>query len=149
MNSLAMIISLYGLERILRGFALFLEIMELISTSSDMKMNEQVKAIKLNEAGPNYLMRDIYVSWTLNSLTKVRSNRAKKNSCFRKCRWREKSSPRLPQIYFFNWFSGDIFFSFLVSFACFVFLFFLLVCLFFEIKNIYSDTYSTLRVGEW
>ena len=43
-----------------------------------MKMNEQVKAIKLNEAGPNYLMRDIYVSWTLNSLTKVRSNRAKK-----------------------------------------------------------------------
>lgn len=62
MNSLALIISLYGLERILRGFALFLEIMELISTSSDMKMNEQVKAIKLNEAGPNYLMRDIYVS---------------------------------------------------------------------------------------
>ena len=48
MNSFAMIISLYGLERILSGFALFLVIMELISTNNDIKMNEQVKAIKLN-----------------------------------------------------------------------------------------------------
>ena len=62
MNSFAMIISLCGLERILSGFALFLEIMELISTNNDIKMNKQVKVIKLNEAGPNCLMRDIYVS---------------------------------------------------------------------------------------
>ena len=40
-------------------------------------------------------------------------------------------------------FSGDIIFSSLVSFACI--LVFLLVCLFFEIKNIYSDTHSTMR----
>ena len=48
---------------------------------------------------------------------------------------------------FFNRFSRDFFLSSLVSFAFFVFLFiFLLVCLFFEIKNIYSDTHSTMRV---
>ena len=45
-----------------------------------------------------------------------------------------------------NQFSGDILYSSLVSFALFVFLFF--VCLFFEIKTIYSDTYS-MRAGEW
>ena len=52
---------------------------------------------------------------------------------------------------FFCRFSGDILFSSLVYFAFFVFLFcfvFLLVCLFFEIKNIYSDTHSTMRAGE-
>ena len=32
----------------------------------------------------------------------------------------------------------------LVSFGFFVFLFFLLTCLFFEIKNIYSDTHLTV-----
>ena len=41
-------------------------------------------------------------------------------SCFRKCGWQKKSSPGRPQIYFlFNRFSGDILFSFLVSFALF------------------------------
>ena len=45
---------------------------------------------------------------------------------------------------FFNRFSGDFFLSSLVSF---VFLFiFLFACLFFEIKNTYSDTHSTMRV---
>ena len=34
-------------------------------------------------------------------------------------------------------------------FWIFVFLFFLLVCLFFEIKNIYFDTHSTMGAGEW
>ena len=53
-------------------------------------------------------------------------------SCFRKCGWRETSSLGQPQIYFFNRFSRDIFFSFLVSFAYFwfLFLFCLFVCLF-------------------
>ena len=50
---------------------------------------------------------------------------------------------------FFNRFSGDILFYALVSFAFFVFLFFLLVCLFFEIKNVYSDKHSTTWAGEW
>ena len=41
-------------------------------------------------------------------------------------------------LFFLNRFSGDIIFSSLVSYAFFVFLFvFLLVCLFFEMKNIY------------
>ena len=48
----------------------------------------------------------------------------KKNSCFRKCGWREKSSPGRPQIYF----SEDILFS-LVSFAFFCILVFF-ACLF-------------------
>ena len=51
---------------------------------------------------------------------------------------------------FFNQFSGDILFSSLVSFAFFVFLFCFVffACLFFEIKNIYSATHSTMRAGE-
>ena len=125
--------------------------------------------------------------------------RPRKNSCFRKCGWREKSSPGRPQIYFFNRFSGNfslLFFSFfciflcycfillffaclfclyycfvLLLFACLVFFciiplfcYFLLVCfffciialfcyffacLFFEIKNINSDTHLTIEAGEW
>ena len=71
----------------------------------------------------------------------------KKPSCFRKCGWQEKSSPRRPQIYFSNRFSGDILLSSLVSFAFLYFCLFLLVCLFFEIKNIYPDTHSTMRAG--
>ena len=73
--------------------------------------------------------------------------KSKKYSCFQKCGWREKSSPGGLQIYFFNRFSGDILSSSLVSLAFFVFLlfFFLLVCLFFEIKNIYSDTHLTIE----
>ena len=51
-------------------------------------------------------------------------------------------------LFFLIRFSGDILFSSLVAFAFFVFLFFVLLCLFFEIKNIYSDTYSTMRAGE-
>ena len=48
---------------------------------------------------------------------------------------------------FFNQFSGDYFFSSLVPFALFFFIlaFFLFICsLFFEIKNVYSDTHSTI-----
>ena len=41
-----------------------------------------------------------------------------------------------------NCFSGDILFSSLLSYAFFVFSFYLPVCLLFEIKNIYSDTHS-------
>ena len=60
-------------------------------------------------------------------------------SCFWKCGWQEKSSPGWPQIYFlFNRFSGDILFSFLVSFALFDSCFCLFICLlFFEIKYVY------------
>ena len=50
-----------------------------------------------------------------------------KNSCFRKCGWREKSSPGMPQNYFFYRFFRDILFSSLVYFA---FLFSFFVCLF-------------------
>ena len=49
---------------------------------------------------------------------------------------------------FFLGISGDILFASLVSFAFFVFLFFLLVCLFLEMRNIHSDTRSTMRAGE-
>ena len=51
---------------------------------------------------------------------------------------------------------GNILFSslasFVVFFFCFFFVFsflFLLVCLFFEIKNIYCHTHSTMRAGKW
>ena len=54
-------------------------------------------------------------------LSKLFPTEVKKYSCFRKCRWREKSSPERPQIYFFNRFSGDILFS--SSFFLFWFLF--------------------------
>ena len=48
-----------------------------------------------------------------------------------------------------NQFSGDILFSSLVSFAFFVSCwFFLLACLFNEIKIFYSDPHSTMPVGE-
>ena len=47
---------------------------------------------------------------------------------------------------FFNRFSAGILISSLVSFAffdsCFLF------CCFFELKNVYSDTHSTMRAGE-
>ena len=49
---------------------------------------------------------------------------------------------------FLNPFFGDILFSFVLSLAFFVFFFFLLACLLFENENIYSDTHSTMRVGE-
>ena len=70
----------------------------------------------------------------------------KKYSRFPKCGWRERSSSRRPQIYFFNRFSRDILFSFLVSFAFFDSFFVAVVCLLlFKIKNVYSDTHSTMR----
>ena len=61
-------------------------------------------------------------------LSKLFPTEVKKYSCFWKCRWREKSSPERPQIYFFNRFSGDILFSSLVFFAFFDSCFFV-VCL--------------------
>ena len=72
----------------------------------------------------------------------------KQKNCFRKCGGLEKSSPGRPQIYFFNRFSGDVLFSSIDSFGFFVFLFFSLFVCFFEIKNIYPDTHSTMRAGE-
>ena len=60
----------------------------------------------------------------------------KKYSRFPKCGWRERSSSRRPQIYFFNRFSRDILFSFLVSFAFFDSFFVAVVCLLlFKIKK--------------
>ena len=49
---------------------------------------------------------------------------------------------------FFNRFSGDILFSSLVSFAFFYSCFFIVCLLFFELKNVYSDTQSTVLAGE-
>ena len=54
---------------------------------------------------------------------------------------------------YFNRFSGDILFSSLVSFDFFYSCFFVVVvavvvCLFFQLKNVYSDTHRTLRAGE-
>ena len=73
-----------------------------------------------------------------------------RTSCFRKCEWQEKSSSGHLQIYFFNRFSGYIFFSFLISFAFFDSCFFCLFCFwFFEIEKVYSNTHSTMRAGEW
>ena len=63
----------------------------------------------------------------------------------------KKLHPGGHKFIFFNQFSRDILFSSLVYFdffdssflfVCFVFLLFLL---FFEIKNVYSDTHSTMR----
>ena len=48
---------------------------------------------------------------------------------------------------FFYRFSGDIIFSSLVSLAFFLCWFFV-GCLFFEIKNIYPDAHSIMRVGK-
>ena len=60
----------------------------------------------------------------------------KRHSCFWKCGWLEKPSPGWPQLYFFNHFSADILFRSLVSFAFLYCSYFLIVCLFFEMKNI-------------
>ena len=79
--------------------------------------------------------------------------------------------PGCRKFIFLNRFSGNILFSSLVSFVflyswvcfvlyswvCFVFVFFCLfffvffwlVCLFNEIKILYSDPHSTMRVDEW
>ena len=81
---------------------------------------------------------------------------AKKESCFRKCVIRQKSSPGRPQIYFLINFPQILFFLFqflllflvfLLFFFVVVFVFILLLCLFFEIKNIYSDAHSAMRSG--
>ena len=48
-------------------------------------------------------------------------------------------------LFFFNRFSVDILISSLVSFVFFILFF---VSLFFELKNVYSDTHSTMRAGE-
>ena len=48
----------------------------------------------------------------------------------------------------FNPFSGDVLFPSLATFALFVFLFFCLFACFLKLE-IYSDTYSTMRTGEW
>ena len=64
----------------------------------------------------------------------------KNNTRFRKCKF-----------IFSNRFSGDTIFSFLVSFAFFgsCFIVIVVVCLlFFEIKNVYSDTNSIKRAAE-
>ena len=85
-----------------------------------------------------------------------------KYSCFWKCGWREKLYPggRKFSFYLFFWSIfrkySLFFFSSLAFFAFFIFLFFfvfflLLVCLFFEIKNIYSYIfwYTFNYTGGW
>ena len=54
----------------------------------------------------------------------------------------EKNLHPVGHKFVFNCLSGDILFSSLLSYAFFVFSFYLPVCLLFEIKNIYSDTHS-------
>ena len=49
---------------------------------------------------------------------------------------------------FFNRFSGDTLFSSLVSFAFLVLVFIFCCLLFFEMKNVYSDTHSIKWAGE-
>ena len=71
--------------------------------------------------------------------------RPKKKSCFRKYGWREKFSSG-GRISFFNRFSEDI--SFLLKFL-WLFLVLVFFLFFFEIKNVYSDTHSTMQAGEW
>ena len=56
---------------------------------------------------------------------------------------RKISSQAAAKNFFFNRFSGYILFSSLVSFA------FSDSSLFFELKNVYSDTHWTIRAGEW
>ena len=96
------------------------------------------QSIKKHFKLSNYLIQDFQVQ-------------KEKYSCFRKCDDEKNLPPRRPQFFiFFNRFCGDILFYYLVCFAFFVFLYFcLFVGLFFEIKNIYSDTHSTMRAGEW
>ena len=68
-----------------------------------------------------------------------------KNSCFRKCRWREKYSPGRTQINFFKSIFrrySFLFFSFFWFFCILVF--FLLVCLFFELK-----IYILIQIRLW
>ena len=64
---------------------------------------------------------------------------------FPEMRVTRKISTGRPQICFFNRFSGDIIFSSFVFF----FLGGVFACFLFEIKNIYSDTHSIMRAGEW
>ena len=94
----------------------------------------------LNELNPSFVMDN-------------KAKKRKKYSCFQKCSWEKNLHLGSHKFIFLNRFSGDILFSSLVSFAFFVFFsfffFFLLVCLFFEIKNVCSDIYSTMWAGEW
>ena len=74
-------------------------------------------------------------AYVINTIKAAANLGWKKNySCFRKCGWREKSSPGRPQIYFFNRFSGDILFSSLVFFCFFWFLLFVCLFVFFKLK---------------
>ena len=69
-----------------------------------------------------------------------------KNSCFRKCRWREKYSPGRTQINFFKSIFRRYSFLFFSFFWFFCILVFFFACMFvFWIKNIYSDTNSTMK----
>ena len=70
-----------------------------------------------------------------------------KNSCFRKCRWREKYSPGRTQINFFKSIFRRYSFLFFSFFWFFCILVFFFACMFvFWIKNIYSDTNSTMKI---
>ena len=77
----------------------------------------------------------------------------KKCSCFKKRGWQEKSSLGRPHFFFLFFFlypfSGAILFFFFSFFYFFCILVFLLVRFFFKINNMYSDTHSTVRAGEW
>ena len=75
-----------------------------------------------------------FLIFIIRVLLQSGQKKKQKNSCFRKCRWREKSSPRRPQIHFFQ----SIFRRcslFFFGFFCFLLLLFFFVCLFVAFWN--------------
>ena len=76
------------------------------------------------------------------------SNNTKKNALISGNGGDEKIFNWAAANYFLNLFSGDILLSFLVSFAFLYSCFFYLFVCFLEIRNIYSDTHSSMRAGE-
>ena len=71
-----------------------------------------------------------FLIFIIRVLLQLRPKKTKKNSCFRKCRWREKSSPGRPQIFFFLSIFRRYSLSFFSFFCFLLLLFFLFVCLF-------------------
>ena len=75
--------------------------------------------------------------------------RPKKIFLFPEMRVTRKIFTRAAAKFFLTRFSGYIIFSSLVSFTFLYSCFFVVACLFFEIKNMYSDTHSTMRAGDF
>ena len=83
--------------------------------------------------------------WVFNSI----SSEVKKNNTLvsRNAGDEKNIHPVGHKFIFFNRFSTGILISSLVSFAFFDSCFFF--CCFFELKNVYYDTHSTMQAGEW